>query len=134
MKKRPVAFRLNKINIYSHIMYHARIAQLFANERHLVDMILTSSTKAPDVIKGSSIGIMWYLSFSNIKEASQIITDTIIEKWPFQQLQRKTTLTRMLMQCRDEEYSVPIVDGSIRVHLSRVRYDTAPTNTTTMER
>ncbi|KAK2153472.1 hypothetical protein LSH36_296g04055 [Paralvinella palmiformis] len=68
------------LNINSHIMYHARIARLLADEGHVVDIVLASPAKVPDVIKESDVQILKFFSSPAPEECNCLLNDNNIRK------------------------------------------------------
>jgi len=117
-------------NINSHIIYHARIARLLADEGHVVEMIVPSNVKIPVVMKEGNVGILWYTvptneTFPNTKEASRMISESVMANWAFERLAKKIRFLKMGMDHWAVECSALLNDESIRMHLFNTKYDIA---------
>ncbi|KAK2141701.1 hypothetical protein LSH36_1055g00102 [Paralvinella palmiformis] len=114
----------------SHIIYHAKIAQLLAEEGHTVDIILPTYTKIPELITETNIRILSYEVNSTLadlhkKVLSKVLIDYVMSRTSFE---RFVNFMKIFMErdpSWDEMKPNLLNDEYVRAQLETTHYDVA---------
>ncbi|KAK2141700.1 hypothetical protein LSH36_1055g00085 [Paralvinella palmiformis] len=123
----------------SHIIYHAKIARLLADEGHAVDIILPTSYRIPDSLKGgSNVRILAHRKDSqssdcHIEKRSKMLLDYAMSESTLEKLVIYTKLRMHTDPILDQTCKTLLNDAKLRKQLNTTDYDVAVVDLLSLE-